>query len=33
MAEWPERIQRIFYTKNKNDIGAYCVRVCDMGVW
>lgn len=32
LAEWPERIQRIFSTAEKNDFGVYSVWVVWTGV-
>jgi len=33
MAEWPDRIKRLFEIDTVNEQGIYAVKVCDMGVW
>jgi len=33
LAEWPDRIRRLFATKERNEAGCYCVKVCEMGEW
>jgi len=33
LAEWPDRIRKIFVDKEKNPLGCYCVRMCVMGEW
>jgi len=33
LAEWPHRIQKLFATKERNDAGCYCVKICEMGEW
>jgi hypothetical protein len=33
MAEWPERVQDIFITRDKTRSGAYSMKICDLGVW
>jgi len=33
MAEWPDRIKKVFITKSKSRSGAYSMKICDLGVW
>lgn len=33
LAEWPDRIRKLFVTKQANTCGCYCVKICDMGEW
>lgn len=33
IAEWPERITRLFYSNETNQSGAYCVKLCITGIW
>lgn len=33
LAEKPDRIKRIFYSKSYNEAGVYSLRVCECGEW
>jgi calpain-15 len=33
IAEKPSRIKKIFISQSINEVGSYCVRICDMGEW
>ena len=33
LAETPNRIRKIFVSKERNSVGCYCVRICVVGEW
>ena len=33
IAEYPARIERLFYSKTINNAGIYCVQICVTGIW